>query len=134
MMSFYPTLKMLHILAVIVSGTVFAFRGALVLAGRERLAMASPLRYGSYTIDTVLLAAAVMLSMLLMQYPFVHGWLTVKVLLLVAYVGFGIMALRGGRTRRARAGWFVAAVLTFIAIVLVARAHHPLGPLVRLLG
>jgi uncharacterized membrane protein SirB2 len=134
MMSLYPTLKMLHVTAVLLSGSLFLFRGLLVLGGREQLAMRAPLRYGSYAIDTVLLGAAVMLSVLLMQYPFVHGWLTVKVVLLLAYIGFGTMALRRGRTRAARAGWFVVSLLTFAAIFLVARAHHPLGPLVRYLG
>ena len=40
--------------------------------------MAAPLRYLSYTIDTVLLTAAMMLATMLHQYPFVHGWLTVE--------------------------------------------------------
>jgi uncharacterized membrane protein SirB2 len=134
MMSLYPLLKMLHVFAVLASGAVFLVRGVLVLGGRERLAMAAPLRYGSYTIDTVLLAAALTLSVLLAQYPFVHGWLTVKVLLLFAYIGFGVMALRRGRTRASRAGWFALALSTFAMIYLVARAHHPLGPLAGLLG
>ena len=51
--------------------------------------MAAPLRYLSYTIDTVLLTAALMLATILHQYPFVHAWLTVKVLLLVVYVVLG---------------------------------------------
>jgi uncharacterized membrane protein SirB2 len=44
--------------------------------------MAAPLRYLSYTIDTVLLTAALMLTAIVQQYPFVHAWLTVKVVLL----------------------------------------------------
>ena len=60
--------------------------------------MAAPLRYLSYTIDTVLLTAAMMLSSILRMYPFVHSWLTAKVVLLVVYVVLGSFALKRGRT------------------------------------
>jgi uncharacterized membrane protein SirB2 len=115
-----------HVAAVIASGTLFALRGAGVLAG-ARWPMFAPLRYLTYTVDTVLLTAALMLATILHQYPFVHGWLTVKVLLLVVYIGLGSFALKRGRTPAARAGFFAAAVLVYLFIVSVARAHHPLG-------
>ena len=72
-----------------------------MLAG-ARWHMAAPLRYLSYTIDTVLLTAALMLATMLHQYPFVHGWLTAKVLLLVVYVVLGSYALKRGATRAAQ--------------------------------
>jgi uncharacterized membrane protein SirB2 len=122
-----------HVAAVIASGSLFALRGAGVLAGAG-WPMFAPLRYLSYTIDTVLLTAALMLATILHQYPFVHGWLTVKVLLLVVYIVLGSFALKRARTRRTRAWCFVAASAVFLLIVGVARAHHPLGPLIRLLG
>jgi uncharacterized membrane protein SirB2 len=126
MIEFYPQIKWVHVAAVIASGTLFALRGAGVLAG-ARWPMFAPLRYLTYTIDTVLLTAALMLATILHQYPFVHGWLTVKVLLLVVYIALGSFALKRGRTPAARAGFFVAAVLVYLFIVSVARAHHPLG-------
>jgi uncharacterized membrane protein SirB2 len=58
----------------------------------------------------------------------------VKVGLLLVYIGFGIMALRGGSTRARRAGWFVLALLAYAGIYLVARARHPLGPLAGWVG
>ena len=99
MIEFYPQIKWVHVAAVIASGTLFALRGAGVLAG-ARWPMFAPLRYLSYTIDTVLLTAALMLATILHQYPFVHGWLTVKVLLLVVYVVLGTLALQRARTPR----------------------------------
>jgi uncharacterized membrane protein SirB2 len=134
MIEYYPAVKMLHIGSVIASGSLFAARGLLVLAGRERLAMLPPLRWASYLIDTVLLGAAILLSTMLMQYPLVHGWLTAKVVLLLVYIGLGTMALRRARSRTARAAWYIAALATFGLIVLIARAHHPLGPFAALLG
>jgi uncharacterized membrane protein SirB2 len=117
-----------HVAAVITSGVLFALRGGGVLA-EARWPMSAPLRYLTYTVDTVLLTAALMLATILHQYPFVHGWLTVKVLLLVVYIVLGSFALKRGRTPAARAGFFLAAVLVYLFIVSVARAHHPLGVL-----
>jgi len=130
MIEFYPEIRWTHIAAVIASGSLFALRGVGVLAG-AKWPMWAPLRYLTYTVDTVLLTAALMLATLLHQYPFVHGWLTAKVLLLVVYIGLGTFALKRGRTPRARAVFFVAALAVFLLIVSIARAHHPLGFLLR---
>ena len=92
MIEFYPEIKWVHVAAVLASGGLFALRGIAMLGG-ARWYMAAPLRYLSYTIDTVLLTAAMMLATVLHQYPFVHAWLTVKVLLLVVYVVLGSFVL-----------------------------------------
>lgn len=126
MIEFYPQIKLAHIAAVFASGGLFALRGLAVQFGAA-WAMAAPLRYLSYTIDTVLLTAALMLSSILQMYPFVHGWLTVKVTLLVVYIALGTFALKRGRTRRVRLICWIGALLVFGAIVSVARSHHPLG-------
>jgi len=126
MIEFYPQIKWVHVAAVIASGSFFLLRGAGVLAG-ARWPMWAPLRYLTYTIDTVLLTAALMLVTILHQYPFVQGWLTTKVCLLVVYIVLGTFALKRAQTRRARAWCYVAAIAVFLFIVSVARAHHPLG-------
>lgn len=130
MIEFYPDIKWVHICAVIASGSLFALRGAGVLAG-ARWPMWAPLRYLTYTIDTVLLTAALMLVTILHQYPFVQAWLTVKVLLLVVYIVLGTFALKRARTPRGRALCYVAALGVFLFIASVARAHDPLGILAR---
>ena len=126
MIEYYLQIKWVHVAAVICSGSLFALRGAGILAG-ARWPMWAPLRFLTYTIDTVLLTAALMLVTILHQYPFVQGWLTVKVCLLVAYIGLGTFALKRGRTPRVRACCYAAALAVFLFIVSVARAHHPLG-------
>ncbi|HET9862608.1 MAG TPA: SirB2 family protein [Steroidobacteraceae bacterium] len=131
MLEFYPEIRWVHICAVLVSGSLFALRGAGVLGGAS-WPMWAPLRYLTYLVDTVLLTAALMLATLLHQYPFVHAWLTVKVCLLVVYIGLGTFALKRARTRRARALCYVAALTVFLFIVSVARAHHPLGIFLKL--
>jgi uncharacterized membrane protein SirB2 len=130
LLEFYAQIKWVHVFAVIASGSLFALRGAGVLAGGH-WPMWAPLRYLTYTVDTVLLTAALMLATLLHQYPFVHGWLTAKVCLLVVYIVLGSFALKRAPTRRARAWFYVAALGVFLFIVSIARAHHPLGILGR---
>ena len=128
MNEYYSEIRWVHICAVIASGSLFAVRGAGVLSG-ARWPMWAPLRYLTYTIDTVLLTAALMLVTILHQYPFVQGWLTVKVLLLVVYVLLGTFALKRASTRKSRALCYVAALAVFLFIASVARTHHPLGAL-----
>ena len=126
MIEFYPQIRTVHIAAVMASGLLFLVRGAAVHQGAA-WAMAAPLRYLSYTIDTVLLTAALMLATIIHQFPFVQGWLTAKVLLLVVYVVLGSFALKRGRTRAVRTCCWIAALLVYLFIVSIARAHSPLG-------
>jgi uncharacterized membrane protein SirB2 len=133
MIEFYPEIRLVHIGAVFASGGLFLVRGIVLFAG-SRWAMALPVRYLSYTIDIVLLTAALMLMTMVQQYPFVHAWLTTKVLLLVVYIVLGIVAFWKGRTRTVRVGSWVAALAVYAFIISVARAHDPLGILGRFTG
>lgn len=133
MIEFYPQIKTVHIAAVVASLALFALRGGLVLAGRERIAMWLPLRSLSWTIDTVLLSAALMLLTVLPGAVFANHWLSVKLVLLLGYIALGSFALRRARTRRGRWLAFGAALAVAGTIYAIARAHHPLGPL-HLLG
>ena len=126
MVEFYLPIRHVHIAAVLTSATLLLARGlALNLAG-ARWPLAWPLRYLSWTIDTVLLTAALMLMTITHQDPVRHGWLTVKVLLLVPYIVLGYMALRGA-TRGKRLAALAGAAAIFGYIYSVARAHDPLG-------
>lgn len=133
MIEFYPQIKSVHIAAVLTSGALFLLRGAALHAG-QAWAMAAPLRYLSYTVDTVLLTAALMLATVLHQYPFVQGWLTTKVVLLVVYIGLGSYALKRGSSRKVRITCWLAALLVYAFIISVARAHHPAGVFARFLA
>ena len=126
MIELYPQIKAVHITAVMASGLLFLLRGAALHAGMS-WAMAAPVRYLSYVIDTTLLTAALMLATLLHQYPFVHAWLTAKVGLLVVYIGLGSFALKRGSTRKMRVLCWLAALLVYGFIISVARTHHPAG-------
>lgn len=126
---FYPQIRTVHIACVVASGSLFLLRGAALNLFGAGWVRALPVRMLSWTIDTVLLTAALMLMTIVQQYPFVHGWLTVKVLLLVVYIGLGTVALRPERPRKMRIAVWSGALAVFAFIVTVARAHHPLGVL-----
>lgn len=126
MIEFYIPVKSVHVAAVLASGSLFALRGVLVLSGRA-WAMSAPLRYLSYSIDTVLLTAALMLATMLPGAVFANGWLAVKLTLLVSYVLLGSFALKRGRSNRSRILFFIAAVIIYAFMYSVARTHQPLG-------
>lgn len=126
MIEFYIPVKSVHVAAVLASGSLFALRGVLVLSGRA-WAMSAPLRYLSYSIDTVLLTAALMLATMLPGAVFANGWLAVKLTLLVSYVLLGSFALKRGRSNRSRTLFFIAAVVVYAFMYSVARTHQPLG-------
>jgi len=127
MIEFYPQIKSVHVIAVSSSGLLFLLRGLLVLVGRGALARHAAVRYLSYTVDSVLLTAALMLVTMLPSAVFGNGWLTAKLLLLVVYIALGMLALHERGTVRRRAVCFGSALAVFGLIASIARAHHPLG-------
>lgn len=122
----YLEIRDIHVAAVIASGFLFCTRGALVLA-RWPSVMHPLLRYGSMAIDTILLAAGITLMFVIRQYPFVDGWLTAKLVLLIVYITLGTFALNRARTQGVRATCYLLALATFAYIVSVAIAHDPRG-------
>ena len=126
MIDLYPVIKLIHVTAVVLSGGLFALRGLLLNLGLDWV-MARPVRRLSSTIDSILLAAAVLLAIVTEQYPFVDGWLTAKVLLLIVYIVLGYCAFWTAKSRGARLAFWLAALLVFAFIVSIALAHDPRG-------
>ncbi len=116
----------------ILSLTLFVLRGLWMLTDspqpRRRWVRIVP-----HVIDAVLLASAIGLVLILHQYPFVHGWLTAKVLGLTIYIILGSIALKRGPTKPIRAAAWIAALATFGYIASVAVTHAPPGFLLWLL-
>ena len=133
MLAFYPQIKFVHVAAVSISGAFFALRALGLLAGMRWPRMA-PVRYLSYTIDTTLLTAAMMLLTILPGELYANGWLAVKLVLVAAYIVLGILAFRPQRGRAARWALVLAAGACFVQAYFIARFHHPLGVLQLLLG
>ncbi len=121
----FGALKIIHVAAVAISYALFFARGIWMLTGSPLLERRW-VRVVPHVNDTVLLAAAIWMAIILQQYPGTHGWLTAKLAGLVAYIGLGMVALRHGRTRRVRLAAWLAAQLVFVYIVAVALSHDPL--------
>ena len=115
----YTLLKDLHVSCVALSGAGFLLRGTWMLRGSPMLARRW-VRITPHVVDTVLLASAIGLTVLIGQYPLQQNWLTAKVLGLVAYIGLGTIALKRGRTRGLRIAAFCGALLVFAYIIAVA--------------
>ena len=118
----YAIFKAIHVVSAAASITLFAVRGGWMIAAPDRLRLRW-VRIAPHVIDTVLLASAIALAIMIRNYPGTHGWLTAKVLALVAYIVLGSIALKRGRTQRVR----IAAFVTFAYIVSVAVTKSPAG-------
>jgi len=129
--SHYLQILHIHIASVVLSGSLFSAR-ALLRISNNPLANHRALRVLSYLIDTILLVAAVLLTLILHQYPFRNGWLTTKVLLLVVYIVLVTITLKRARTTIGRSVALVTALVVFGFIIGVALAHHPAGWLLLL--
>jgi uncharacterized membrane protein SirB2 len=127
MIAFYAQIKAVHIAAVLLSGVLFVTRGLLVQSGHKALAMTPSLRYASYGIDTVLLAAALMLVAILPAAVFANHWLAAKNALLVLYIVLGSLALKRAQSARGRTAAFAAALCVYVLMIGIARAHDPMG-------
>lgn len=128
----YVAVKHLHIVCVALSITGFCLRGMLLLqksalAGRQN--ERRWLRILPHVNDSILLAAAITLTVLIGQYPFIDTWLTAKIFGLIAYIILGALAFAPGRSTQLRLTAGVAAVAVFGWIVSVALTKHPLGML-----
>lgn len=128
MIEFYPQIKMVHVACALASVSLFALRAAGMLIGM-RWPRTDPVRWLSWSIDTTLLTAAMMLVVILPSALFSNHWLTVKLLALMTYVALGFRTLSPNLTPGRRLVWLLAALACFGFMYSVARSHHPLGPL-----
>jgi uncharacterized membrane protein SirB2 len=127
MIAWYGQIKTVHVAAVLISGALFVARGLMVRSGHSTIAMSGWLRYASYAVDTVLLAAGVTLVAILPAALFANYWLALKIALLVVYIVLGSLALKRAPSPRSRTAAFVAALLVYATIIGIAWAHHPMG-------
>jgi uncharacterized membrane protein SirB2 len=122
----YPTIKAVHVTAVVLSGAGFFARGLGSLAGaawvRGRAAKTLP-----HMVDTVLLLSALTLAWTLRLSPSDAPWLAAKIAGLVIYIVLGVVALRPGRPLAVRGAAWICVLATFGRIVSVALTKQPLG-------
>jgi uncharacterized membrane protein SirB2 len=117
--------KDIHVSCVIVTFLLFFVRGLWMIVDSDLL-QRKWAKWVPPVIDTALLVSAIVLAVTIHQYPFVHAWLTAKVVALLFYIGLGMLALTYGKTKKIRVFNWLAAQLCFIYIVAVALTKNPL--------
>lgn len=125
----YPALKHLHIACAGISLGLFVLRGWWMINDAARLRLRW-VRIVPHVVDTVLLASAIGLTVIIQQWPLRNAWLTAKVIGLLVYIVLGTVALRRGPTRTIRIGAFFGALAVFGWIVVTARLHTPWLPMI----
>jgi uncharacterized membrane protein SirB2 len=125
-LAWVPPIRQAHLAFVALSGSLFALRGAAVLAG-ARWPLRSGWRIASVVIDTLLFGAGLTLWAVLSLNPLRDHWLAAKLLLLVLYVVLGTWALKRARRTGTRAFAFAAALLVFATMLGIGWLRDPLG-------
>jgi len=120
-MDYYLVVKKIHMSAAVLSFLGFLLRGYWMMMG-SKLLNAKPTKVLPHIIDTVLLGSAIYLVFASQMYPFVVNWITAKVILLIAYILLGTVALKRGKTKKVKIGAFVVSVLIICAIFGIASA------------
>ncbi len=123
MLESYVPILILHMSLAVASPVLFSLRAWRSLRGLDPAE--GWLRVTPHVVDTLLLAAGVALALIIGQYPFVNGWLTAKLLALIAYIGIGHLAVRRARTRRGRLGAWLAGLALVAYIFAVAVSRDP---------
>ncbi len=118
-MTTYDWVKLIHVGTVILSFSFFFVRGIWMVLESPKLNQRW-VKIVPHINDSILLLSAIVLTIFIMQYPFVQGWLTAKFLLLIVYIGLGMVALRFGKTKAIKTGSWIAALLVFSLIVVIA--------------
>lgn len=121
----YMMAKHLHLTAVALSILFFIFR--FIWSQFDANALSKKwVKIAPHIIDTILLASAIWLCIILSQYPLVNAWLTFKVIGVVLYIVFGLFALKKAKTAVGRWAFFVAAIAVLMATAMVAVTKQPL--------
>lgn len=118
-MNTYMLFKTIHMACAVLTLLGFSIRGYWMLTESDLL-QKKAVRILPHIIDTLLLLSAIMLVIITGLYPFVVGWVTLKLILLVVYIVLGTFALKRGKTKQSRTLFFIAALITVLAIFAIA--------------
>lgn len=125
----YMAIKHLHIFLVLISVCFFTFRGMAALLEFKWL-KSTWAKVSPHIIDTALLISGITLAYKSQQYPFVQAWLTVKLVLLAAYIVFGFKTMKA-TSKFSQMLFYIAALACVSLLISVALTHNPMGFLSR---
>jgi len=128
MFAYYPLIKNLHLLTVVVTILLFLLRFYWQRTGSAML-QRRWVRILPHVNDTLLLLSGASLVMITHFYPFSPqgSWLTEKLLGVIIYIALGSVAL-SRRPRSDRTRWiaFIVALIALVTIIKLALSKMPL--------
>jgi len=115
-------IKSIHITTVAISILLFISRGVWIYILKKQL-MAKWIKILPHVNDTILLLTGITLAIQIQQYPFIHHWLTVKIICLLAYIMLGMIAMRWSTNKtKGFIAWLSAiAIFTFMLSVAITK-------------
>ena len=121
----YEIVKHTHMTAILLSVLLFIFRFILTLKGSGKLQQ-KWLKIMPHIVDTVLLASAITLCVILQQYPLVDAWVTEKLMALLMYIFMVLLALKLANNGFMRGIGFVGALSWIAYAGMVAVSKQPI--------
>jgi len=122
-MDYYVTIKFVHVITAVLSLFGFALRGWWMMTDNSLL-QKKPVKIFPHVNDTLLLGAAIYLSVMSGLYPLAQGWLSAKVILLIGYIVAGTFALKKGKTKKIRLVAFIIA-LSCVSMIFFLAYYRP---------
>lgn len=120
-MNYYTPIKHLHMAAVYASIIFFVIRAWWSVCG-SGLLQKPVVRILPHVIDTVLLVCGVILAFMIGP---LQAWILTKLVLLLAYIAVGTIAIKRGRTPQSRLVAALVSVGIFFYIIGVAVSKNP---------
>lgn len=114
-------LKSIHMLFILLSVSSFIAR-IMFAQFKPDILRFKVLKIAPHVIDTILLLSGIALVFQGNWMAGEFGWILTKLVMLIAYIGFGVMAMRS--TGAKRWGAFVLALVCFGYIISVAVTKH----------
>ena len=115
----YFIVKNIHLSAIAISVSLFILRFVWLLRASPML-QAKWVKILPHVVDTLLLASALTLCVLIAQYPGLDAWLTQKLIFVIVYILLGFVTLKRARTTRLRWAGFVGALMCIMLSAKIA--------------
>ncbi len=112
-------LKIIHVSCVVLSFLGFIVRGWWMLVDSD-MRNKKWVKISPHIVDSILLISAISLLIKYNISVIDHQWLQLKIVLLVVYIGLGMVALKNTRSKNIRVGAFLISLIVYSAIIIIA--------------
>lgn len=119
------TLVAIHTVSILAVIAMFFVRGIGTIFEKEWIGK-KIFKIAPHIIDTLMLITGITL-VIMSGLSFTQDWILVKIVGVIAYVFFALMAFKKAKTRNARAMFWLGGLITLFYLVAVAK-HHSVWP------